>query len=72
MEAYCGRKGNKDWNYQRLMGRQETVQNQAKKQIELNDFKAAMKGIWTSQYLKEPKMSPAGLQAKRGDTSIYI
>ena len=49
-------KGNKDWNYSAPHGAGRRLsRNQAKKQIELEDFKATMKGIWTSTVSERTK-----------------
>jgi len=66
-------KGNKDWNYSAPHGAGRRLsRNQAKKQIELKDFKETMKGVWTSTVSEKTKDEAPQAYKPKGEILQYI
>ena len=66
-------KGNKEWNYSAPHGAGRRLsRNQAKKQIDLKDFKATMKGIWTSTISERTKDEAPQAYKPKSEILQYI
>ena len=66
-------KGNKEWNYSAPHGAGRRLsRNQAKKQIDLTDFKNSMKGIWTSTVSERTKDEAPQAYKPKGEILQYI
>jgi RNA-splicing ligase RtcB len=66
-------KGNKEWNYSAPHGAGRRLsRHQAKKQIDLEDFKKSMKNVWTSTVSERTKDEAPQAYKPKGEILQYI
>jgi RNA-splicing ligase RtcB len=66
-------KGNREWNYSAPHGAGRRLsRNQAKKQIDLEEFKKSMKNVWTSTVSEKTKDEAPQAYKPKGEILQYI